>query len=173
MSILKQALSALAEAHEQGIVHRDIKPANIMIESVGGSEIVKVVDFGIAKVMSGINITATGRVIGTPAYMSPEQVQGTTITASSDLYSLGVVAYECLCGLPPFAGSTAVSVMLKHMQAPVPRPQDLETLPDLHSRRRSICALAAREIAQRPASRRGDRQTRGGKIRAGLNGRCP
>ena len=153
MSILKQSLSALAEAHEQGIVHRDIKPANIMIESVGGSEIVKVVDFGIAKVMSGINITATGRVIGTPAYMSPEQVQGTTITASSDLYSLGVVAYECLCGLLPFVGSTAVSVMLKHMQTPVPRPQDLETLPALHPDVEAfVLSLLEKSPSDRPAN---------------------
>ena len=122
LGLLRQVLDALSEAHEEGIVHRDLKPANIMLETVGGNEIVKVVDFGIAKVVSGVNVTATGRVIGTPAYMSPEQIQGVSITHSSDLYSLGVVAYECLCGQLPFGGSTAVSLMLKHLNDPPPNP---------------------------------------------------
>jgi len=161
--IMRQILDALSEAHEQGIIHRDLKPANIMLESVGGNEVVKVVDFGIAKVVSGANVTATGRVIGTPAYMSPEQVEGLTITASSDLYSLGVLAYECLWGLLPFDGSTAVAIMLKHIKEPPPRPppaddgstvsKDIEdfifSLLEKSPDRRPVSALAARKNVNR------------------------
>ncbi|MCK6575515.1 protein kinase [Myxococcota bacterium] len=121
LRMMAQVCDSLTEAHEQGIVHRDLKPGNIFLERVGQQEVVKVLDFGIAKLTAQTTHTATGRIFGTPAYMSPEQARGDEIDARSDLYSLGVVAYECLSGTPPFTGSNPMSILLKHLQEP-PQP---------------------------------------------------
>lgn len=118
LRMMAQVCDSLTEAHEQGIVHRDLKPGNIFLERVGQQEVVKVLDFGIAKLTAQTTHTATGRIFGTPAYMSPEQARGDEIDARSDLYSLGVVAYECLSGMPPFTGSNPMSILLKHLQEP-------------------------------------------------------
>ncbi|MBK6689472.1 MAG: protein kinase [Deltaproteobacteria bacterium] len=121
LHFLRQITESLVEAHEREIVHRDLKPANIFIESVGGREQVKVLDFGIAKLAEQPKLTHTNATIGTPAYMSPEQAQNHPLNGSSDVYSMGVVAYECLTGVVPFTSDSAVGVMLKHVRdAPVP-----------------------------------------------------
>jgi tRNA A-37 threonylcarbamoyl transferase component Bud32 len=121
---------AVAYAHSKGVIHRDLKPSNIVIERIDGREIVKVVDFGIAKVTpaagtEGNNLTQTGEIFGSPAYMSPEQCLGKKVDASSDIYSLGCVLYECLSGVPPQLGENPVQTILKHVHdAPPPfRPE--------------------------------------------------
>jgi eukaryotic-like serine/threonine-protein kinase len=115
-----QVCAALAAAHAQGLVHRDIKPANVL---VGDDGRVKVTDFGIAKA-AATTLTGTGVVLGTAAYLAPEQAQGGPVDARSDLYSLGCVLYELLCGSPPFgsgAGSPLVAVATQHLHQP-PEP---------------------------------------------------
>jgi serine/threonine protein kinase len=111
-SILVEVARALDYAHREGIVHRDIKPANIMIDNKGNSI---VMDFGIARVQDSAHFTQTGATIGTPAYMSPEQCHGHDVTSASDQYSLGIVAYEMLCGSQPFKGSP-IELQLAHIQ---------------------------------------------------------
>lgn len=130
-SILAQVGSALAYAHRSRVVHRDIKPANILIDGEGNAV---VTDFGIAKAAATPSQTLTGALVGTPAYMSPEQCRGTEVSGASDQYSLGAVAYEMLTGAPPFGGST-LTVMQAHVeQSPQPIrelsgecPPELET----------------------------------------------
>jgi eukaryotic-like serine/threonine-protein kinase len=115
-----QAADALAAAHALGIVHRDVKPANLLVTPRGQ---VKITDFGIARAADGAALTQTGQVIGTPAYISPEQAEGTPATQASDIYSLGVVLYECLAGARPFGGDTPVSTALAHLRdEPPPLP---------------------------------------------------
>jgi predicted Ser/Thr protein kinase/tetratricopeptide (TPR) repeat protein len=110
--------SGLDYAHSKGVVHRDIKPANIIMTPQGT---VKITDFGVAR-MESSNLTATGQFIGTPNYMSPEQVAGTTIDGRSDLFSLGVVLFELLTGSRPFAGQTLTEVSYKIVHEPAPIP---------------------------------------------------
>ncbi|MEA3247621.1 MAG: serine/threonine-protein kinase, partial [Gemmatimonadota bacterium] len=116
-TILVEVARALDYAHREGVVHRDIKPANIMIDHKGNAI---VMDFGIARAQDSAHFTQTGATIGTPAYMSPEQCHGHEVTAASDQYSLGIVAYEMLTGKPPFAGSP-IELQLAHVQES-PRP---------------------------------------------------
>ena len=118
VTILQQAGGALAYAHRKGVIHRDVKPGNIMLDEEGW---VVVSDFGIAKVAQGEALTATGGVIGTPAYMSPEQCQGLEIGGATDQYALGIVAYEMLAGRPPFEGETMVNLIYDHCHTP-PEP---------------------------------------------------
>ena len=113
--ILAQAAAGLAHAHRRGIVHRDIKPGNIMVDDDG---VVVVTDFGIAKAAESDGLTATGSTIGTPAYMSPEQCSGQTLTTAADQYSLGAVAYELLTGRVPFAADSAIGLMYHHVHSP-------------------------------------------------------
>ncbi len=114
---LAQAASALSYAHRAGVVHRDIKPGNILLPADGN---VRVTDFGIAKVADEPSLTRTGFLVGTPAYMSPEQCTSGTVGGASDQYSLGVVAYEMLAGRPPFTGATMAVVQAHINQEPVP-----------------------------------------------------
>jgi serine/threonine-protein kinase len=108
--LVAQAAAALDHAHASGVVHRDVKPANIMIEPGGH---VKVMDFGIAKLEAGTNLTTTGSIMGTPNYMSPEQAKGLKVDGRSDLFSLGCVLYECLSGAKPFQGESVSVILVK------------------------------------------------------------
>jgi serine/threonine-protein kinase len=145
-SIVGQAASALAAAHAAGVVHRDIKPANLLLCADGT---VKVTDFGIARAAGSSSITGTGLMLGTPHYLSPEQVAGQPATAASDFYALGVVAYECLTGSRPFEGE-AVAVLLAHRdQQPPPVPASVPpALRDL------VTALLAKDPSRRPTDGR-------------------
>ena len=117
--LLLEAGSALGYAAQRGIVHRDIKPDNIMFDEFGQSVLT---DFGIAKAASGQKLTGTGMSIGTPHYMSPEQARAQPIDGRSDVYSLGVVAYQCLTGAVPYDGEDSFSIGYKHITEPIPTP---------------------------------------------------
>src|SRR3954454_21567042 len=126
LDIVGQAALALQAAHEAGVIHRDVKPGNILIRPDG---VVKVTDFGIARVVDAAPVTQTGMVVGTAAYLSPEQASGRSTTAASDIYSLGVVAYECLSGERPFRADSPVGVAMAHATAtPPPLPRDVPPL---------------------------------------------
>src|SRR3954447_2531770 len=115
-SVLGQAASALSAAHAAGLVHRDIKPANILLCHDGA---LKITDFGIARAAGSSAVTTAGTLLGTPHYISPEQVNGESVTAASDFYALGAVAYECLTGSRLYDGD-AMTVMLAHRNDPPP-----------------------------------------------------
>ncbi|MEU1621430.1 serine/threonine-protein kinase [Streptomyces sp. NPDC005722] len=126
-AIMRDVADALAHSHAQGLVHRDVKPSNVMITADGQ---VKILDFGIAKVVAdtATRLTATGMTVGTPAYLSPEQIHGAAVDARTDQYSLGCLFYELLTGRPPFTGDSPFAVMNQHLaKDPVPpsalRPQ--------------------------------------------------
>jgi serine/threonine-protein kinase len=147
LSIMRQVASALAKAAEAGVVHRDIKPENILLTAAGE---VKVADFGLARVLhqSEAEVTQVGMTMGTPLYMSPEQVEGKPLDPRSDLYSFGVTCYHMLSGSPPFVGDTALAVAVQHVRT-LPRP--LETLrPDLPP---ALCAAVHRLLAKDPGER--------------------
>jgi eukaryotic-like serine/threonine-protein kinase len=120
LRIAKQVCAGLAAAHEVGVIHRDIKPQNILIEPTGG---LKIMDFGIARLTEDRGMTATGTVIGTPDYMSPEQARGLPLDFRSDIYSTGVVLYEIFTGSLPFEGDSPLAVVLKHVNDAPPLPQ--------------------------------------------------
>ena len=138
-------LDAVAYAHAQGMIHRDLKPANILLDS-GGRPVLT--DFGIARLLGGDRLTATGVVVGTPAYMSPEQGQGVSADERSDLYALGIVLFECLTGNVPFEADTAVALLLKHIHQPVPPLRELR--PDLPL---ALEQVVTRALAKDPAER--------------------
>jgi serine/threonine-protein kinase len=128
LSIIKQAGEGLAEAHKLGIVHRDLKPQNIMIDKEGNA---RIMDFGIARSLKTKGITGGEVMIGTPEYMSPEQVEGKGADERSDLYALGVILYEMVTGRVPFEGDTALSVALKHKTESPRDPREINPqLPD-------------------------------------------
>ena len=142
--LLLQLGGALQYAHDEGVVHRDVKPPNVLIDRRGNA---LVTDFGIAKAADVPALTRTGSVIGTPAYMSPEQVTGDELTASSDQYSLGVVAYELLTGQPPFVGGL-MELQWAHVKT---EPASLLTLlPDCPP---ALAAAVMRMLAKAPADR--------------------
>jgi serine/threonine-protein kinase len=123
LSLLEQTASALAEAHRVGLVHRDVKPGNILVRGDGS---VKITDFGIAWSADSVPLTRTGQVIGTPQYLAPEVAEGKHATPASDVYALGLVGYECLCGHPAFEGDNAVTIALKQVREdPDPLPDEL------------------------------------------------
>ncbi|MDQ1674153.1 MAG: eukaryotic-like serine/threonine-protein kinase [Frankiaceae bacterium] len=117
MNVVGQAALALQAAHEAGVVHRDIKPGNLLVTA---DETVKVTDFGIARATDAVPLTQTGTVLGTAFYLSPEQAAGDEVGPPSDIYSLGIVAYECLSGRRPFAGTNPVAVALAHQREQAP-----------------------------------------------------
>ena len=126
-SLLEEVLRGLAEAHRLRVVHRDLKPANIAVTR----EHAKIMDFGIARLQDvDIRLTQTGQVIGSPMYMSPEQVQGLDLDPRSDLYSVGVLTFTLLVGREPFRGRTPTAISLKHLRSPA--PDLLELCPGLH-----------------------------------------
>jgi serine/threonine protein kinase len=122
VSIAHQIAEGLAEAHKLGIVHRDLKPGNIMIDKEGNA---KIMDFGIARSLLGKGLTGEGAIIGTPEYMSPEQVEGKEADQRADIYALGVILFEMLVGSPPFEGETPFSIANKHKTEPPPVPKKL------------------------------------------------
>src|SRR5665811_1458789 len=145
IAILIQAATALEAAHQGGVVHRDIKPANILITPDGAA---KLTDFGIARAIDAAPLTQTGQVLGTAQYLAPEQALGRSATASSDIYSLGVVGYEMLTGERPFDSGTAVATALAHVNQPPPLLP--VTIPI--GVRALINAALAKDPADRPAS---------------------
>jgi eukaryotic-like serine/threonine-protein kinase len=123
---LGEAASALDHAHAAGIVHRDVKPANLLVDANGR---VAVADFGIARLASDVNVTSTGVVLGTAAYLSPEQATGRPATTASDRYALGVVAFELLCGRKVFEGDHPAAQARAHLETPPPRPSEVADVP--------------------------------------------
>jgi eukaryotic-like serine/threonine-protein kinase len=118
LDVVVQVGKGLEAIHEHGIIHRDLKTSNIMIDGRG---VVRLMDFGIAKqLQSGKGVTATGHIVGTPEYMSPEQAKGVAIDVRSDIYSLGIVAFEIYTGEVPFHGDTPISTILQHLNEPPP-----------------------------------------------------
>jgi len=127
IKLVLQVLSALADAHGAGVIHRDLKPENIMVENRRGEDLVKVLDFGIAKIQDaageeGPALTRAGFVCGTPEYMSPEQARGGPIDSRSDLYAVGVILYQLTTGVLPFESDSAVGFATKHLTAEPPPP---------------------------------------------------
>ncbi len=118
LDVLYQACGALTEPHNSGVIHRDLKPDNILLVPMSDGTIqTKVLDFGIARALEqNTQITATGMICGTPAYMAPEQAQNEELDARADLYAMGVIFYEMLSGWPPFSGTSSLQIMLKHIQ---------------------------------------------------------
>jgi len=157
-TILKQAADGLAAAHDLGMVHRDIKPDNIMIvQGRDGSDVVKVVDFGIAKAVQGDDtsqkVTKTGLVVGTPEYMSPEQLAGDKLDGRSDIYSLALVLYRMLTGVLPFQADSAQETMIKRLtDDPMPL---VEARPDI-SFPPKLQAVLDRALARSAAERYGN-----------------
>jgi serine/threonine-protein kinase len=148
LSMIRQVATALAKAHEQGLVHRDIKPENILVTR---KVEVKVTDFGLSRFFApgeALNLTQSGVTLGTPLYLSPEQAQGKAVDHRSDLYSFGVTCYHLLAGEPPFKGSTAVEVALKHVTDRPPPLADLR--PDLPP---DLCGMVHKLMAKDPADR--------------------
>ncbi|MGH8858127.1 MAG: protein kinase domain-containing protein, partial [Polaromonas sp.] len=156
LSIVARVAEALAYAHQQNVVHRDIKPANIMYEA--GSDTVKVTDFGIARITDSSR-TKTGLVLGTPSFMSPEQIAGKKVDGRSDLYSLGVMLFQMLAGVLPFRGDSMAELMYKIAN---------EEAPDIRVIRKELSArlsgLVALSLAKRPELRYQD----GGQFAADL-----
>ncbi len=150
LDIVGQAARALDAAHQAGIVHRDIKPGNLLV-AAGGTT--KITDFGIAtavRAAQASHLTETGMVMGTAMYVSPEQATGAPVDASSDIYSLGVVAYECLAGHVPFMASEPLAIAYAHKHAPIPAlPPDVpQPVADL------VYDMLAKTPAGRPVSAR-------------------
>jgi len=180
----RQALRSLSEAHAKGIIHRDLKPDNLffarMLTSAtasspadGHEEIVKVLDFGIAKMIRGgegaekIDAVETqaGTVFGTPRYMSPEQAQGKTLDARTDLYSLGVILYQMLTGRPPFTDTDAVVVMARHIKSIPKRPN--EVVPDANIPR-ELEDVVMRSLSKLPEDRQASADVFAGELLAAL-----
>ncbi|MER6948363.1 serine/threonine-protein kinase [Nonomuraea sp. NPDC000554] len=145
LDVVHQTAKALHAAHAAAVIHRDIKPGNLLVTPEGA---IKVTDFGIARALEAAPVTQTGTVLGTAQYVSPEQAQGLPLTPSTDLYSLGVVAYECLAGRTPFKGDTQVAIALQHLNEPPP-PLGVDVPAAV---RELVMALLAKEPGQRPGS---------------------
>jgi eukaryotic-like serine/threonine-protein kinase len=142
MALVAQAADALQAAHANGIVHRDVKPGNLLVRPNGT---LVLTDFGIARSALVGQLTVAGSVLGTASYISPEQASGAVATAASDVYALGVVAYQCLSGHRPFDGATPIEIAMKHVRdTPRPLPADIPP---------TVRAIVDRALAKDPAAR--------------------
>ena len=164
VGIASRVADGLAHAHEQGVVHRDVKPHNVLLTASGEA---KVADFGIARAVSARTTTGSNLMLGTAAYMSPEQVGGERVGPQSDLYSLGVVLYEMLTGRLPHEADGPIATAMKHLNQPPPHPRDANpTVPE------GLDALTARLLAKDPKDRYPDAAALAedlGRIRDGLS----
>lgn len=158
LKLMREVCLSLAEAHERGIVHRDLKPANIFLQAFSDHEVVKVLDFGVAKISAAESIesgldetprTNAGVVLGTPAYLSPEQAFARPVDGRADLYSLGVVAFHCLTGELPFRGEAIAQIAAHGMETP-PRPSTVGAKPALPG---NVEALILRLLDKEPDRR--------------------
>lgn len=132
----RQMLDGIGHAHTQGLVHRDLKPENAILVDMGGWERVKIIDFGLVKLIGDVAaafgqsaLTSTGMVFGTPAYIAPEQALGRVVDARADLYSMGVILFHMLAGTLPFDATDPAAVMRMHVKAPAPRLDERITAP--------------------------------------------
>jgi eukaryotic-like serine/threonine-protein kinase len=143
--IMALICDAVAYAHQRGMIHRDLKPANVMLNPDGQPILM---DFGVAKMLGGQQHTATGAVVGTATYMSPEQARGDKLDERTDLYSLGVVLFEMVAGRPPFEGDSGMTVMLKHLSEPPPDLRQLnQDVPE------DLAAIIQKALAKNPGER--------------------
>jgi serine/threonine-protein kinase len=161
LDITAQAAWALAAAHEAGIVHRDVKPGNLLITPEGQ---VKITDFGIARAALSAHLTQSGMVMGTAQYVSPEQATARPVTTATDIYSLGVVGYECLAGQPPFTAETPIALALAHVHKPPPPLPDDVPAP--------VAALVGQMLAKEPSARPASARLVAGRASA-LRGKPP
>lgn len=143
LSLIAQTARALAAAHEHGLVHRDVKPGNILVMPSG---VVKITDFGIARLADQVPLTATGQVMGTAQYLAPEQATGQVATGSSDIYALGVIGYECLAGRRPFTGESQIAIALAQVNDAPPALPDTIPAPV----RQLIMSMLAKNPSERP-----------------------
>lgn len=152
LAILSQVCAALIEAHDSGLVHRDLKPSNLFAVSDGmGGEHIKILDFGVVKQMAAnLEITRVQSILGSPQYMSPEQVQGTEIDGRSDLYSLGAILFQLLSGRVPFSGRDPMSVVVKHITDPVPAIYEINPAVAIPA---DVEGIVRRAMAKAPADR--------------------
>jgi hypothetical protein len=161
LDVVQQTAAGLAAAHAAGVVHRDVKPGNVLIGSDGT---VKITDFGIASSTSSAPLTQTGQVIGTAHYLSPEQAQGAKATPASDVYALGLVAYECLAGRRAFDGENSVQIAVKQIREyPAPLPADVAE---------DLRRLVDRALAKDPAQRFADGAAFRDAVEAIIGGRA-
>jgi serine/threonine-protein kinase len=161
--IMEQVLAGLQYSHARGVVHRDIKPANIMLTADG---VVKIADFGIARIESS-SLTQAGTIMGTPAYMSPEQFMGATVDARTDIYSAGVMLYQMLAGERPFEGSMT-GIMHKALHTEPPPPSAISVTSPV-----GLNAVVAKAMAKRPEQRFADAAAFAAAMRAGLEAPAP
>jgi serine/threonine protein kinase len=148
LTVGKQLCRALEVAHAEGVIHRDIKPQNIVVEPSG---FLKVMDFGIARLANppqGKGLTEAGMSVGTPDYMSPEQLSGAELDSRSDLYAAGVVLFECVTGRVPFEADTPWALVAKHLEEETPDPRSLNgEVPD------ALAAVILKAMAKKPEDR--------------------
>ncbi|QYU67319.1 serine/threonine protein kinase [Leptolyngbya sp. 15MV] len=163
VKVMEDVLTGLGYSHARGIVHRDIKPANVMLTSEGRA---KIADFGIARIESS-SMTQAGTVMGTPAYMSPEQFMGQTVDARTDLYSSGVLLYQLLTGERPFEGGMT-AIMHKALNTDPPKPSEISvTAPP------AMDAVVARAMAKRPENRFANAEAFAAALRQAASGPAP
>ncbi|MBC8170648.1 MAG: serine/threonine protein kinase, partial [Anaerolineae bacterium] len=145
--IIRQGAEALSYAHQRAMIHRDVKPANLMLDEKENYRLV-LTDFGIAKLLTGSQATVSGGLVGTPAYMAPEQGMGETGDERSDLYSVGVIMYQMLTGVLPYDADTPMALILQHMNDPIPSVRSI----DLHLSP-AVDKVLQRLMAKEPAER--------------------
>src|SRR5712671_3269995 len=145
LRIMEQTCSALQFAHERNVIHRDIKPANLMLTA---DDTVKVTDFGTAKILQFGTVQQTAHVVGTPSYMSPEQIKGKVVDGRSDIFSLGVVLYEMVTGEKPFPGQNITTVIYKIVNEEPTAPRDIDS--SIHP---GLNDIIMKSLAKEPAAR--------------------